>query len=170
MTGSWDTLTVARGLPSSPVAVFDLPSSGAHVSFCCGGEICITDTTSTTAGGRAKWTNKPSLKNASGKEETVSQEIMRSRNWRDSGRNVSENHISCGAVAAGLAATGGMEHDACLIDLETGTIRWQARNVKNDNLQLRRPVWVTALSFLDGPAGDGQVMIPSRLRHENELF
>lgn len=54
----WATVCVARGLPSAPVAIADLPQSHAHVTFCRGGEICITDAGGAEAGGRARWQNR----------------------------------------------------------------------------------------------------------------
>lgn len=86
-------------------------------------------------------------------------DVMRSRNWRESGRAVADNCILAGAVGPGgdVCAAGGMEHDACLVDLETGAVAWQARNVRHDRLQLRAPVWVTGLAFggAGAPGGGG---------------
>lgn len=46
-----------------------------------------------------------------------------------------------------------MEHDVSLLDLEQGTFTWNAKNVRLTNLQLRRPIWPTALAFLPDAGG-----------------
>ena len=46
-------------------------------------------------------------------------------------------------------AIGGNENDLQLVDLETGNVVWKAKNVANDNLSLRVPIWITKLCFLN---------------------
>lgn len=58
-----------------------------------------------------------------------------------------------GAVSAvdrqdDVVAVGGREHELSLWDLGTQERRWRARNVVNDKLDMRRPVWVGAARFL----------------------
>lgn len=58
-----------------------------------------------------------------------------------------------GAVSAvdrrdDVVAVGGREHELSLWDLDTQERRWRARNVVNDKLDMRRPVWVGAARFL----------------------
>jgi len=45
-------------------------------------------------------------------------------------------------------AVGGQENDVQLWDMEKSEVTWSAKNVSNDFLSLRVPVWVTALSFM----------------------
>lgn len=49
---------------------------------------------------------------------------------------------------AGVLAVGGPEHDLALWDVEKSTPTFQARNVSNTELDLRVPVWVSAMQFL----------------------
>jgi WD40 repeat protein len=46
-------------------------------------------------------------------------------------------------------AFGGKENDLKLYDLESGKERWKARNVPHDNLNLRQPIWITSICFLN---------------------
>ena len=167
----WRVVASARGLPSAPVAVCALPQlDGGHVAFCRGGDVCVTGPGSASAGDRGRFASVPTLKRAAktraeggdaaaGQQQAdeVGEDVMRSRNWRATGRLLSEHKVSCGAVdAAGrVALAGGMEHDACLLDLATGAVTWQAKNVAQDHLQLRQPVWVSAAAFLRGGGGGG---------------
>ena len=49
-----------------------------------------------------------------------------------------------------LMATGGDERDVCIWDLKTlDQPYWQAKNVKNDKLDLRVPVWITELQWVN---------------------
>lgn len=57
-------------------------------------------------------------------------------------------------AGVGALAVGGPEHDLSLWDVETGVPTFQARNVPNTTLDLRVPVWVSALQFL--PAAGAQ--------------
>ena len=52
-----------------------------------------------------------------------------------------------GDGASPLVALGGKERDLSLWDVTTGTSTWLARNVPHDKLDLREPVWVTAVRF-----------------------
>mmetsp|Transcript_40808 Transcript_40808/g.68184 ORF Transcript_40808/g.68184 Transcript_40808/m.68184 type:complete len:429 (+) Transcript_40808:132-1418(+) len=47
-----------------------------------------------------------------------------------------------------LFAVGGKEHESEIWDLESKSRLFQAKNVKDDNVRLRVPVWVTDLAFL----------------------
>lgn len=51
-------------------------------------------------------------------------------------------------AAAGIIAVGGNECDVTLFDAETATQTFQARNVPHTKLDLRVPVWVSAIQFL----------------------
>lgn len=53
----------------------------------------------------------------------------------------------------GGVACGGFENDIKLYDITTGSVIWEAENVPNDKLDLRVPIWVTALSF---PSSDAE--------------
>lgn len=46
-----------------------------------------------------------------------------------------------------VIALGGKENDTKIYDIETKEEVWRAKNVPHDNLNLRIPIWVTALSF-----------------------
>ncbi len=46
-------------------------------------------------------------------------------------------------------ALGGKERDLYLYDYERGDISWEAKNVPHDNLNLRVPIWITAVEILD---------------------
>nr|ACO11747.1 WD repeat-containing protein 74 [Caligus rogercresseyi] len=48
-----------------------------------------------------------------------------------------------------LLASGGQEHDLHITDLEAGAVTFRAKNVPPDSLQLRVPVWVSDLLFLE---------------------
>ena len=50
--------------------------------------------------------------------------------------------------SAGVLAVGGPEHDLALWDVEKSMSTFQARNVSNTELDLRVPVWVSAMQFL----------------------
>lgn len=45
-------------------------------------------------------------------------------------------------------ATGGLENDVQLWDLNKSEVTWSAKNVPHDFLSLRVPVWVSAISFM----------------------
>ncbi|RZF44306.1 hypothetical protein LSTR_LSTR006856 [Laodelphax striatellus] len=45
-------------------------------------------------------------------------------------------------------ATGGKENDLKLWDVETGTSKFTAKNVRHDELELRVPVWVSDITFM----------------------
>lgn len=49
---------------------------------------------------------------------------------------------------APILAVGGREHDLQLWDITTGTKIFQARNVANDHLDRRMPVWITGMQFI----------------------
>lgn len=57
--------------------------------------------------------------------------------------------LSCIALHETTLAAGGKERELGLWDVETHKSIWEARNVPHDKLDLRQPVWVTAISFLD---------------------
>ena len=57
--------------------------------------------------------------------------------------------LSCMALHKTILAAGGKERELGLWDTETQQAVWEARNVPHDKLDLRQPVWVTAISFLD---------------------
>jgi ribosome biogenesis protein NSA1 len=48
-----------------------------------------------------------------------------------------------------LVALGGKERDLDLFDCEDKKVVWQAKNVPHDNLNLRVPIWITAIDILD---------------------
>ena len=50
--------------------------------------------------------------------------------------------------ASGVVAVGGREHDVAVWDVERSVAVFQARNVANTMLDLRVPIWVSALAFL----------------------
>mmetsp|Transcript_24315 Transcript_24315/g.75985 ORF Transcript_24315/g.75985 Transcript_24315/m.75985 type:complete len:336 (+) Transcript_24315:35-1042(+) len=47
-----------------------------------------------------------------------------------------------------LVAVGGREHELSIWNLESAERQWRARNVPNDSLDMRRPVWVSAARFV----------------------
>lgn len=47
-----------------------------------------------------------------------------------------------------LIAVGGREHELSIWNLDTNERQWRARNVPNDKLDMRRPVWVGAVRFI----------------------
>lgn len=47
-----------------------------------------------------------------------------------------------------VIATGGRENDLKLWDIETGEQIFTAKNVRNDELELRVPVWITDMAFI----------------------
>lgn len=59
--------------------------------------------------------------------------------------------------STGLLALGGREADLQLWDVEQGTVAWKAKNVAHDELELRVPVWITAVDFL--AEGGGHEMV-----------
>lgn len=65
--------------------------------------------------------------------------------------------VSCLGVHGNLLVASGKERDLALWDLEKmggmgeEVPLWEAKNVKHDKLDLRLPVWGTALTFLDSP-------------------
>ena len=149
----WTSVPTLKAVTKGKVQTSEVPEAAAAAS-------------TTNNGTKAKKSKKGSERaaadatdNAAAAEEEPSadltEDIMKSRNWKQTGRKLSEHKVSCGTVdSAGLVALcGGMEHDACLLDLETGHLKWQAKNVHHDYLQLRQPVWVTAVSFLRPASG-----------------
>lgn len=46
-------------------------------------------------------------------------------------------------------ALGGKERDLYVFDVHNKQIAWEAKNVPHDNLNLRVPVWITAIDILD---------------------
>jgi hypothetical protein len=58
--------------------------------------------------------------------------------------------VECARFHAGskIVAVGGQEHDLALYDVETAAPTFQARNVPHTMLDLRVPVWVSAIQFL----------------------
>ena len=62
--------------------------------------------------------------------------------------------VECASVSApqggGVAvAVGGRENDVQVWDLSTSKQVWGAKNVRHDNLNLREPVWVSSVHFLN---------------------
>ncbi|KAL1123865.1 hypothetical protein AAG570_001635 [Ranatra chinensis] len=49
-----------------------------------------------------------------------------------------------------VLATGGKENDLKLWDVATGKQTFTAKNVRHDSLELRVPIWVTDITFLQG--------------------
>ena len=67
--------------------------------------------------------------------------------------------VECASVSApqggGVAvAVGGRENDVQVWDLSTSKQVWGAKNVRHDNLNLREPVWVSAVHFLNSRASE----------------
>ncbi|XP_045168538.2 WD repeat-containing protein 74-like [Mercenaria mercenaria] len=61
------------------------------------------------------------------------------------------SHLQCLTMNNNVLGTGGKEADLKIYDintLDTGTPIFQAKNVRNDWLNLRVPVWVTGINFL----------------------
>eukprot|EP00752_Nemacystus_decipiens_P004158 g3804.t1 len=67
--------------------------------------------------------------------------------------------VGTGGSGSGLAlAAGGKENDLKAWDVSTGQCTWKAKNVPHDFLDMRQPVWVTALcslAALESNGGDG---------------
>lgn len=57
------------------------------------------------------------------------------------------NVSDCRSCSDGIGF-GGKENDLQLLDLGTGAVVWKARNVANDFLSLRQPIFVNKLAFL----------------------
>lgn len=57
--------------------------------------------------------------------------------------------ISAAALEAERLLVGGRENDAQLVDLSTQQLLWKAKNVPNDKLNLRVPIWITSLDVLE---------------------
>ena len=249
-SGPWHLVCSTRGLPSAPVAIAPLAHASAHVTFCCGGEICVSDAAGSATTTKAQWqapstlksneqyrTGAPSsssfsasfkgsgcvkqLSGASKEAErrsdngTIDDEdnakntssgdgrhvgrsakvergrpvgltaaVLRARNWREAPAQtaaIAARRTSCGVVEGGgsaaadaatarVAAVGGLEHDAAMVDLETGQVRWQARNVKHDRLELRVPVWVTALQFLSPDDRGGSLLAAATAFRQVRLY
>ncbi len=67
--------------------------------------------------------------------------------------------LSCMALSprgSGGVAVGGQERELTLLDATTGQAKWEARNVAHDKLNLRQPVWVTAVHFLQEEDGSDE--------------
>ena len=56
--------------------------------------------------------------------------------------------IEAAAACSDSIVFGGKENDLLLYDIEQGQCIWQAKNVLNDNLNLRVPIWHTSVDFL----------------------
>lgn len=60
--------------------------------------------------------------------------------------------VGTGGSGSGLAlAAGGKENDLKTWDVSTGQCTWKAKNVPHDFLDMRQPVWITALCPLAAP-------------------
>eukprot|EP00903_Cladosiphon_okamuranus_P012063 g11325.t1 len=60
--------------------------------------------------------------------------------------------VGSGGSGSGLAlAAGGKENDLKTWDISTGQCTWKAKNVPHDFLDMRQPVWITALCPLAAP-------------------
>eukprot|EP01039_Chlorochromonas_danica_P004695 gene4695-5142_t len=57
--------------------------------------------------------------------------------------------ISAAALEVDKLLVGGRENDAQLLDLSTQQLLWKAKNVPNDKLNLRVPIWITSLDVLE---------------------
>lgn len=68
--------------------------------------------------------------------------------------------VSACAVTTAGAVFGGKENDVQMYDLHTQQLVWKAKNVPNDKLNLRIPVWITAIDSLQG-GGDTCLSTPS---------
>ena len=62
------------------------------------------------------------------------------------------NRMRVGASQNSCIATGGKEHDLHVWDVETQQIRFRAKNVPHDNIELRVPVWIKDMQFLQSPS------------------
>ncbi|OQS07003.1 hypothetical protein THRCLA_00978 [Thraustotheca clavata] len=67
-----------------------------------------------------------------------------------------------------VIAIGGNERDANLWDLETQQAIFKAKNVTHDNLDMRVPVWVKAISFL--PPSEGQRLVVGTAYHQIRIY
>ena len=56
--------------------------------------------------------------------------------------------IEAAAACSDSIVFGGKENDLSLYAIEVGQCIWQAKNVLNDNLNLRVPIWHTSVDFL----------------------
>lgn len=56
---------------------------------------------------------------------------------------------ACEPVDSGRFLFGGKENDVKLFDLRSQKSQWDAKNVPRDNLNLRIPVWITAIAAVD---------------------
>lgn len=64
--------------------------------------------------------------------------------------------VGTGGSGSGLAlAAGGNENDLKTWDVSTGQCTWKAKNVPHDFLDMRQPVWITALCPLAAPESNG---------------
>lgn len=64
--------------------------------------------------------------------------------------------VGTGGSGSGLAlAAGGKENDLKTWDVSTGQCTWKAKNVPHDFLDMRQPVWITALCALAAPEPNG---------------
>lgn len=64
--------------------------------------------------------------------------------------------VGTGSSGSGLAlAAGGKENDLKTWDISTGQCTWKAKNVPHDFLDMRQPVWITALCPLAAPESNG---------------
>jgi len=92
--------------------------------------------------------------------------------WRGEGENVQVNALQGGEFLckmrqhpseSNIFATGGKESDLTLWDLERpGEPKFKARNVKPDMLQLRIPVWVTDIAYMEDHK---TIAVTSRHKH-----
>lgn len=60
-----------------------------------------------------------------------------------------EGSVSAFDCLGNLVAVGGREHELSVWNLDNFEREWRARNVPNDKLDLRRPVWVASAKFVD---------------------
>lgn len=68
------------------------------------------------------------------------------------------SRLRCPRGRISLAATGGKEHPLQLWDVTAQRALWKAKNVKNDFLNVRVPVWIRDLAFVPD-AGDGSHVV-----------
>ncbi|KAJ1462030.1 quinon protein alcohol dehydrogenase-like superfamily [Pelagophyceae sp. CCMP2097] len=73
--------------------------------------------------------------------------------------------VSAFDADAQRCVVGGKEHDVAVWCLETHTKLFRARNVKHDKLNLRIPIWVSALRFLDA-----NIVVAGTMHHHLRVY
>uniref|UniRef100_A0A915CS07 tRNA:m(4)X modification enzyme TRM13 n=1 Tax=Ditylenchus dipsaci TaxID=166011 RepID=A0A915CS07_9BILA len=96
------------------------------------------------------------------------------RVWNSAGEIISSDSMSAGvnlltmriAPTKDIVATGGRENPLKLWDLNSEKLTFTARNVRQDNLELRVPIWVTNTRFLN----DGRHIVTTTGKHQIRLY